>query len=157
MKAFAARLFGTYKGWPLWARIAAPVTLGFLGIGVLSGGDDSKTEERSPGVVETTSTTAAPTTSTTAKPTRTTAPSTTTTTAPATTTTGPPTTTTTVKPTTTTAKPATTTVPPTTATTGVYYANCTEAKAAGVAPLYRGQPGYRDALDRDGDGVACET
>ena len=26
-----------------------------------------------------------------------------------------------------------------------------------TAPLYRGQPGYRAALDRDNDGVACET
>ncbi|GAA3354600.1 excalibur calcium-binding domain-containing protein [Saccharopolyspora gregorii] len=38
-----------------------------------------------------------------------------------------------------------------------YYSNCTAAKDAGAAPLYRGQPGYRSALDRDGDGVACET
>lgn len=38
-----------------------------------------------------------------------------------------------------------------------YYKNCSEAKAAGVAPLYAGQPGYRSALDRDNDGVACET
>ncbi|SDP26344.1 excalibur calcium-binding domain-containing protein [Lentzea jiangxiensis] len=37
-----------------------------------------------------------------------------------------------------------------------YYANCSAAKAAGAAPLYRGQPGYRAALDRDSDGVACE-
>ncbi len=37
-----------------------------------------------------------------------------------------------------------------------YYANCTDAKNAGAAPLYRGQAGYRSALDRDGDGVACE-
>lgn len=37
-----------------------------------------------------------------------------------------------------------------------YYANCTEAKNAGAAPLYRGQAGYRSALDRDGDGIACE-
>jgi len=37
-----------------------------------------------------------------------------------------------------------------------YYANCTAAKAAGAAPLYAGQPGYRSALDRDGDGIACE-
>ncbi|MFW0797133.1 DUF1524 domain-containing protein [Gordonia sp. CPCC 205515] len=37
-----------------------------------------------------------------------------------------------------------------------YYANCTAARAAGAAPLYRGQPGYRSKLDRDGDGVACE-
>jgi hypothetical protein len=38
----------------------------------------------------------------------------------------------------------------------VYYANCTAARAAGAAPIYRGQPGYRPALDRDNDGVACE-
>ncbi|MEJ6594094.1 MAG: excalibur calcium-binding domain-containing protein [Parasphingorhabdus sp.] len=25
-----------------------------------------------------------------------------------------------------------------------------------AAPLYRGDPGYRRSLDRDGDGVACE-
>ncbi|MFC4397706.1 excalibur calcium-binding domain-containing protein [Arthrobacter sedimenti] len=37
-----------------------------------------------------------------------------------------------------------------------YYANCTAAKNAGAAPLYRGQPGYSSSLDRDGDGVACE-
>ncbi len=37
-----------------------------------------------------------------------------------------------------------------------YYANCSEARAAGVAPLYRGDPGYRSGLDRDNDGVACE-
>ncbi|MDR6597693.1 endonuclease YncB(thermonuclease family) [Saccharothrix longispora] len=37
-----------------------------------------------------------------------------------------------------------------------YYANCAAARAAGAAPLYAGQPGYRSALDRDGDGVACE-
>ncbi|MFI6151692.1 excalibur calcium-binding domain-containing protein [Kitasatospora sp. NPDC051170] len=37
-----------------------------------------------------------------------------------------------------------------------YYANCKAAKAAGAAPLHRGDPGYRAALDGDGDGVACE-
>lgn len=37
------------------------------------------------------------------------------------------------------------------------YANCAEARAAGAAPLYAGQPGYSRRLDRDGDGVACET
>lgn len=36
------------------------------------------------------------------------------------------------------------------------FRNCKEAKAAGAAPLYRGQPGYSPKLDRDGDGVACE-
>jgi hypothetical protein len=38
----------------------------------------------------------------------------------------------------------------------VYYANCAAVRAAGAAPLYEGQPGYRSALDRDHDGVACE-
>ena len=38
----------------------------------------------------------------------------------------------------------------------VYFPNCDAVRAAGKAPLYRGQPGYRPALDRDGDGVACE-
>lgn len=38
----------------------------------------------------------------------------------------------------------------------VFYGNCTEARRAGVAPIYRGQPGYRRALDRDGDGKACD-
>lgn len=37
-----------------------------------------------------------------------------------------------------------------------YYANCAAARAAGAAPLRRGNPGYREAMDRDGDGVACE-
>lgn len=39
---------------------------------------------------------------------------------------------------------------------GIYYRNCAEARAAGAAPLYRGQPGYRTGMDGDGDGVACE-
>lgn len=38
-----------------------------------------------------------------------------------------------------------------------YFANCTQAREAGAAPLYAGEPGYRDALDRDRDGVACEV
>jgi len=38
----------------------------------------------------------------------------------------------------------------------VYYPNCKAARAAGAAPIYREQPGYRPGLDRDGDGVACE-
>jgi hypothetical protein len=39
---------------------------------------------------------------------------------------------------------------------GTYYANCSEARAAGAAPLRRGERGYRPAMDRDNDGVACE-
>jgi hypothetical protein len=37
-----------------------------------------------------------------------------------------------------------------------YYANCAAARAAGAAPLFSGQAGYRAGLDRDSDGVACE-
>ena len=37
-----------------------------------------------------------------------------------------------------------------------YYRNCDAARAAGVAPLHSGDPGYRSGLDRDGDGIACE-
>ncbi|MET4049385.1 MULTISPECIES: excalibur calcium-binding domain-containing protein [unclassified Rhodococcus (in: high G+C Gram-positive bacteria)] len=39
----------------------------------------------------------------------------------------------------------------------VSYANCTAVRAAGAAPIYAGEPGYSSKLDRDGDGVACET
>jgi micrococcal nuclease len=39
---------------------------------------------------------------------------------------------------------------------GAYYTNCAAARAAGAAPLYRGQAGYAAKLDRDSDGVACE-
>lgn len=37
-----------------------------------------------------------------------------------------------------------------------YYRNCAAARAAGAAPIRRGEPGYREALDADNDGVACE-
>ena len=36
------------------------------------------------------------------------------------------------------------------------FANCSEARAAGAAPVYRGDPGYGSHLDRDDDGVGCE-
>lgn len=38
----------------------------------------------------------------------------------------------------------------------VNYANCTAARAAGAAPIMRGEPGYASKLDRDNDGIACE-
>lgn len=37
-----------------------------------------------------------------------------------------------------------------------YYQNCSAARAAGAAPVMRGEPGYSRRLDRDGDGVGCE-
>lgn len=38
----------------------------------------------------------------------------------------------------------------------VHYSGCNEVRAAGAAPLYRGQPGYREEMDGDDDGIACE-
>lgn len=40
---------------------------------------------------------------------------------------------------------------------GRAFPNCSAARAAGAAPIRRGEPGYGPHLDRDGDGVACET
>jgi hypothetical protein len=59
------------------------------------------------------------------------------------------------------AVPATTTsqstaTPAVPQTGSTYYANCAAVRAAGKAPLHRGEPGYRSELDGDGDGVACE-
>lgn len=39
---------------------------------------------------------------------------------------------------------------------GEAFANCTEAREAGAAPVYRDDPGYGSHLDGDGDGVGCE-
>ena len=39
---------------------------------------------------------------------------------------------------------------------GAYYQNCDAAREAGVAPIYAGESGYREQLDGDGDGIACE-
>ncbi|MEO6365804.1 MAG: excalibur calcium-binding domain-containing protein [Luteimonas sp.] len=36
------------------------------------------------------------------------------------------------------------------------YRNCDAARAAGAAPVLRGEPGYGAHLDRDGDGIGCE-
>jgi hypothetical protein len=38
-----------------------------------------------------------------------------------------------------------------------YYKNCAAARDAGAAPIRRGEPGYRDPLDADDDGIACEA
>lgn len=46
--------------------------------------------------------------------------------------------------------------PAASSTAEVYFRNCTEARAAGYTNIKAGEPGYRSALDRNGDGVACE-
>jgi Protein of unknown function (DUF1524)/Excalibur calcium-binding domain len=42
-------------------------------------------------------------------------------------------------------------------TTAPGYQNCAAVRRAGAAPLHKGDPGYSRSLDRDGDGVACDT
>lgn len=39
---------------------------------------------------------------------------------------------------------------------GDYWRGCVDARAAGTAPIYRGEPGYREGMDGDSDGIACE-
>src|SRR3546814_8191230 len=39
---------------------------------------------------------------------------------------------------------------------GDYWRGCDDARAAGTAPIYRGEPGYRDGMGGDSDGIACE-
>jgi Excalibur calcium-binding domain len=46
--------------------------------------------------------------------------------------------------------------PSATPTQVVFYKNCGLVRAAGKAPLRRGDPGYSLRLDRDGDGIACD-
>ncbi len=38
----------------------------------------------------------------------------------------------------------------------VTYRSCDDVRAAGAAPIHRGDPGYSRSLDRDGDGTGCE-
>jgi hypothetical protein len=38
----------------------------------------------------------------------------------------------------------------------VHYSGCDEVRRLGLAPLYRGQPGYGSHMDGNGDGIACE-
>jgi micrococcal nuclease len=52
--------------------------------------------------------------------------------------------------------PKPTTAPKSKASSGSGFSNCAAARAAGAAPVHRGEPGYASRLDRDGDGVGCE-
>lgn len=40
---------------------------------------------------------------------------------------------------------------------GDYWHGCNDARAAGTAPIYEGEPGYRPDMDGDNDGIACEA
>ncbi|MEU2254039.1 excalibur calcium-binding domain-containing protein [Nocardia xishanensis] len=44
-----------------------------------------------------------------------------------------------------------------TGSAGGAFANCDDARAAGRAPIFRGEPGFGPHLDPDGDGFACPT
>ncbi len=146
---------GAPRRWYRRARVIGPAALIiglFLGVGVGGSGKSGQTAAPA-GLVG--AATVAPTVTTTVTTTASAPPAATvTTTAPA-----PPAETVTI-----TAKPA---AAPSAASTSeaaekaaganaVYYANCTQAKAAGAAPMSRGEPGYRSGLDRDDDGVACD-
>jgi len=39
---------------------------------------------------------------------------------------------------------------------GDFWRGCDEARAAGTAPIYSGEPGYSERMDGDSDGIACE-
>ena len=39
----------------------------------------------------------------------------------------------------------------------VYFKSCKAAKAAGYSDIKKVEPGYSSKLDRDGDGIACES
>jgi hypothetical protein len=40
---------------------------------------------------------------------------------------------------------------------GDQWGGCNDARAAGTAPIYSSEPGYRIDMDGDGDGIACEN
>lgn len=54
-------------------------------------------------------------------------------------------------------QPAVTQQPAPQQNTDVYYKNCTAVWDAIGRPIHRGEPGYHSRLDRDGDGVGCES
>ncbi|SEK23861.1 Excalibur calcium-binding domain-containing protein [Blastococcus sp. DSM 46786] len=43
------------------------------------------------------------------------------------------------------------------ATAPASYADCAAVRAAGAAPIHRGEPGFSERFDGDGDGVGCES
>jgi hypothetical protein len=149
--AMGVALWGLVRGRVTWAAIASRRMAGAVLAGsfVVIGVGGAMSPEQDDLKVPTEGTTAT-TTAKVAEPTRTTtAKPTTTTTRPSTANTTRP------KPTTTTEPVATTTT--TRAAAGPTFANCSQAKAAGYHDIQLGQPGYSIHLDRDRDGVACES
>lgn len=163
------RAGGTYKAWPLWAKIAAPGAALFVGLGVIGAAtEEAESADPAPvaSIVEfaalpdtTVETTTAPTTvaPTTVAPT-TAAPTTLPPTTAAPTTPAPTLPPTTVAPT---LAPITQAPPPPPPAPAVAldpdYGTCKEAKAHGAGPYYQGQdPEYGWYRDADSDGIVCE-
>ena len=136
-----------FRTWPVSARRSTAGLVVLIGR-FLPAACGSTAEDEGPTGELTTTTTTTIVTTTTDAPTTTTVPPPTTA-APITTQAPPP-----PPPT---AAPRPTTTEASAAPSGTSYANCSEAKAAGAAPISRGEPGYSSKLDRDNDGIACET
>jgi hypothetical protein len=45
----------------------------------------------------------------------------------------------------------------TSGSSAVKFRSCKDARAAGYSDMKRGEPGYSPNLDRDNDGIACES
>lgn len=144
----------------------AAVVLALIGLVLFNpftGGDDSSTTAAPTSEVETTpapeDTPTAPETGAPATTAPTTAPTHTPTHTPSQTPSSTPTESESPTPTPSSTTPVPTTDPttePVSTSDAIAYKNCAEVRAAGKAPLLRGQPGYTEELDRNGDGIACE-
>jgi Excalibur calcium-binding domain len=154
-------MLDTHRTWPLWAQAMAPVAAVMVVLALVSGLTGGAHESSDTHALATAGSTTTgrdgPQPSTTAAPPTTATP---TTAAP---TTVPPTLPpTTAAPTTVAPPPPPAPAPappapaPAAAPGPVSYANCSEARAAGVTPLHRTDPGYAPHLDRDNDGIASE-
>lgn len=161
----------TYRSWPRWARIAAPVTAAFIGLGALGAAVDQR-EDPDDVEVAAQSTTTSESTSTTEERVTTTVASTTTTAPPTTTTTAPPPPPTTAPPPPPQTEPEVSPPPPPpspppSGDCHPSYDPCVPIASdvdclggSGNGPEYVGMvtvigPDVYD-LDRDGDGVGCE-
>jgi hypothetical protein len=156
----------TVRSWPTWVKVVGGVAAGVVtlsALGAVAGGEPEDATTAAVTERSTMSTTERATT-TTARRAPTTAPSTTTTVPP---TTAPPAPPPTAPPTTAArvipvvpvpspAPPPPAPEPPPAPSPSGAFANCAAARAAGAAPVYRGDPGYGPHLDRDDDGVGCE-
>ncbi|MDP9386411.1 MAG: excalibur calcium-binding domain-containing protein [Actinomycetota bacterium] len=136
---------------PVWALVVGGLVL--VGLGSASAAKEGATEtenDRTEAVATVPVEDTLPFASTTEAPTTTKAPTTTVAT------TLPRSTVATTAPRVATTRPPATTQPTAAVQPSTYYRNCSEARAAGAAPVRRGDAGYAPHLDRDDDGVGCE-